>query len=264
MSDSSLPPLSSRAPEHAAPERRWLPISGWAVAAFVASLVGILVGLVYSWWPLLIPFAIGVAVLVLVPASTRRGRALAGWAVGISLVMGTCSYGVHSTMRNLVMDAAGDLLTALAAEPGPEPGAEGAGGARQGALKKRIRPEAIEAGAIERFERRYAAVVARLGPYAGTVRAGTVFSGMISLLVPPPGAEEIPADEADALKEAPELGAWFWAEATFRDGEAWVALRFLDARSEGVFSADAAAEEGLRVVDLRFFRAGAPRPAPPP
>lgn len=225
-------------------------MSGWAVTAFVLSLIGILVGLFWTWWPLLVPLAMGVGVLVLVPAGTRRGRVLAGWAIGISLLVGSCSFVMHSQMRSLFAHMAGDMLAALASK------GDGIGdAARDDALRRWLAPAAVNAGVLEGIKARYQLVEAARGPYAGSIDAGSVFDGTLAMFVPPSGALEF-RDPDMAEAPAVVVGSAAWVRAEFRDGPVWIALVVQDADKGGFGLENVDKGTGIAAIlqDMRFFR----------
>jgi hypothetical protein len=252
MPPSQFPDLPSSAPAHEGPVVAWRPLSGWAVLAFVLALVGAVAGLLWSWWPLAIPLGIGIGVLVLVPAGTQRGRVLAGWAVGLSLVFGTCSYGCHSKVKGTLAQMATEVLDALD-DPGATPEAERA---REEMLERWFTPEAIEKGAVARLRERFAAVEGALGPYQrDSVSTGSVFDGVVSLFMAPQGR----LSEVAGNGAPPQIALWL--EVRFESGPAWAAFLFAGGRPDSELGKGAYGAIPI-FEDLRFFRTGGAGPAP--
>jgi hypothetical protein len=223
-------------------------MSGWAVLAFVLSLVGFVVGLFWTWWPLAIPLAIGVGVLVLVPAGTRRGRVLAGWAIGLSLLAGSCSYTIHSMARTMLHDMANDVMSALSSKDGDAK-------SRDDALKRWVLKEAVEAGALARIRERFAKVEAEMGPYANEpIPKASVFSGTVAYMMAPANVEEIdpPRREDAGLVARPD--AAFWFEVRFEKGVVYAAFELASAFKPDMKGGRTPGEGMPLLQDVRFFR----------
>jgi hypothetical protein len=220
------------------------------VLAFVLALIGIVVGLLtLLWWVAVIPFLLGVSVLMRVSPRERRGRVLAALALVLALFSGSCTFILNSASRTMYAKATDSILGAL--------GSESSEASQEGALARWMyRPALERAGLLEQLRARHAAVTARFGPFTPPASAGSLFGGNAALSYPPEGLVEVPEDP-DA--KPPPVGHTIWTRARFGDQVVHVALELIDGGGMGdaVDAARQTRRDGSTpiVSDVRYFAA---------
>lgn len=243
-SDPMRPPTAPNAPSG------WRPMSGLAITALIASIV---LGVVafFWWWAAVVPLALSLLAVVKAVPARFRGRGLAIAGVVVSLLFGSCAFMAHATFRTLATDVTEELLRPLAATDLDE--AE-----RDHRLKDWVTERAVEEGVLDHVKARFAAVVERLGPYQGNLRAGSTFSGILAVMGGPRdgGLAQVDDEEATTLEVLP--GSALWSVASFERGDVHVALFLGDPQDATKLQQALAAGSKTRVVkDLRFY---VPRP----
>ncbi|MFM8979792.1 MAG: hypothetical protein ACKOSS_04940, partial [Planctomycetia bacterium] len=219
---------------------------GLCLAAFILALVLSLLCLVSLWAGTLLPLALGALALARVDGTQQRGRALAWWAVGLSLTFGWLGF----SSTRLFHEQVGGFTTSFVASLRSErPGEE-----RRAALEAWVASTSAQAQTLERIEARYRQALERLGPLQGPVELPSLWAGQLPYIVPPVGTVAVDApQDATAL---PGPGSVVWARLPFRAGEGYMALWIGDGSMSGLSEALQKLGEGKPVPvlrDVRFF-----------
>jgi hypothetical protein len=222
-------------------------MSGLALSAFVVSLVLAFVSMLGVWVVMALPLLLGVLAWTNTSPERFRGRALGMWAVGISLLCGSCSYLIHEDGVDRVRTVGAGVLGALQ-------------GKQTDRLEDWLTPDAREKGVAAKLRERFDAVVAQVGPYAGEVEAGGTFTGMIPSMIPPTDLVEV-GSSGSASPPAP--GEALWVRARFERETLHVGVVVGGGGPQGFQNALQEMREGASpiVSDLRFFRSGGEPPA---
>ncbi len=248
---SAPPPEPAATPEHPAPPSTWKPLSGWALTAFVLSLVLIVVALYGYWIVEALPLAIGIITLKKVKRGEKRGRLFALWAIIIAFGVGSCSYMIHSGSRGIFSKTAESLMSVLSSQSPTEQKAE--------SLRAWAWPKALEKDPKlpTTWMDRYAGVVAKYGPWLERFDLPSLWSGMRSMLMTPADVVEIGSDDV----KPPAWPPWaaFWVKAPFEKGMVYVAVVFQDGGQDAGMALKELKpkEESAIIGDVRFYRAKA-------
>jgi hypothetical protein len=221
-------------------------MSGLCLSAFILALVLSVLGLMTLWVALALPVALAIYALATVDGARFRGRALAGWALGIGLVVGWISFQMASSINATTETLAQGVVAALRAE---RPESE-----RRALLETWTAPHAERDQALARMERRYQDAVARLGAVQGGPIVPSLLGGQFGIMVPP--ARVVAVDAPEALDAPPGPGRALWVRVPFERAVAHLALSVGDGTAESLSSAlQKLTDDGPAAVlrDLRFF-----------
>jgi hypothetical protein len=254
--------LSPAPPQHPGPGEAWRPLSGLCLSAFILALALALLSLISLWAGLLLPLALGIVALVTVDGTRYRGRALAWWAVGLSLVFG--GWGLTSTrlISKRVDHLASGFVRALRSTL---PEAE-----RRKGIEAWLEPSATRDEVLTRILARWEQAQTRLGPVTGSAILPSLWAGQLPLMVPPGGT--VAVDEPGNPSAMPAPGMVLWVRLPFERGEAHLALWVGDGTATGLTAAvEKLGGDGPAAVvrDARFFakpdlaRDPAAAPTPP-
>jgi hypothetical protein len=233
-------------------------MSGLCLSAFILALVLSVLGLMTLWVALAIPLVLSVWALATVDGARFRGRALAGWALGISLVVGWFSFQMASSLNSTTATLAQGVVAVLRAQ---RPDAE-----RHELLGGWTAPHAERERTIARMAQRYQDAVERLGAPTGGPLVPSLLGGQFGIMVPP--ARVVAVDAPDALDAVPAPGRALWVRLPFERAVAHLALVVGDGSATSVSEAlHKLTAEGPAAVlhDLRFFveKGVLDKPAPP-
>jgi hypothetical protein len=206
------------------------------------SLVLAVVALLGFWIVEVVPLALGAAAWWTVSPVRQRGRGLGLWAMAIALCFGSCSFFAYSEFHQRARDLGAGVLSALH-------------GKEESRLDEWLRPEKAEETAAA-LRRRYAEVVAAVGPYAGSLESGSLLSAAVSLFQPPSGVAEIGASDSPGVVPPATL----WLRARFEKETLFVAVVLRTGGQEELKQAIMDLGGDLRriVADVRFFRSAPP------
>jgi hypothetical protein len=160
----------------------------------------------------------------------------------IALGFGSCSFLAHRAVHARARALGDGVLSALQ-------------GKAESRLEEWVRPETAEA-TVSELRRRYAEVVAVVGPYAGTVESGSLFTGALGLFQPPSDVAEIGASASPGIVPPATL----WLRAPFEKETLFVAVVLRSGGQEEMKQAITDLGGDLRrcVADVRFFRSARP------
>lgn len=233
-------------------------MSGLCLAAFILALALSLLGLMTLWVALALPVALALYAIATVDGTRFRGRALAGWALGIGLSVGTFSFMMASAINATTDALAQGVVAALRAE---RPDAE-----RRSLLEAWTAPHAERADTLARIQARYQSAIERLGPVQGGPVVPSLLGGQFGIMVPP--TRVVALDAPEALDTLPGPGKALWVRLPFQRAVAHLALSVGDGTAESLSSALQQLDgDGPAPVlrDLRFFvEKGVLDKAPPP
>jgi hypothetical protein len=248
---SDLPPLPQNAPyQHPAPPEGWRPMSGMAVTCFVLSLVFILPSIVGFWVVQLLAIALGIYTILTINNERRRGRLLAIWGVVIAVGVGSCSFAFWSGVRGFFKGIATSQLAALSSDVSDEEKDE--------AMRGWFQAETLEKdpGLLADVRRRYAALVADVGPYRNEIDLGTPLFGAAPILAPPTERLEEYGVAPDERGGLPAAGAW--VRARFERGEPWVCFVMMERTNENIQEISQVGSGPMPLLtNVRFFRVAA-------
>ncbi len=236
-------------PSHPAPPPGWRPISGLALASFLAALMlAIFAAMSGLWIVLVLPLALGLYAFFTLDSTKKRGRMLGMWAVLISAASGSCTWYGTSQLGGMVKEVSSSLLNILAFSESDED--------RSKSLRAWTWPEALEKDPQlhETWNTRFASVVALYGPWKETIELPSQFEGVTPLYVAPDHVVEVGTKDALPLGWKP--GSVLWARAVFEKGTIHVAVVLENGEASPLTLAKnyRPGEATQLIGDLRFYR----------